>query len=381
MNADRWPDDELAALAEAGLLRTLRPLPDSGGRVGEWLSFASNDYLDLAHHPHVVECSAAALRRYGAGSGASRLVAGTLELHEQLEARLAAHKGYPSALVVGSGYLAGVALPLALVERGDRVLSDRLVHASLLDGAVRSRANHQRFKHNDVDHLRQLLAAGGGRRVLVLTESVFSMDGDLAPLPELAAACAEYGALLLVDEAHAAGLFGPNGGGRVRELGLTEQVTVSLSTLSKALGGYGGVLASAANVRSWLINKHRGLIYSTALPPAVVGAALGAMDVLAAEPDRGSRVLALAEALRQRLHAAGLFTFGSASAIVPVLVGDARRTVEVAQRLLERGFLVGAIRPPTVPAGTARLRLSVTLAHSAEDVDGLADAVIAEVGA
>ena len=249
-----------------------------------------------------------------------------------------------------------------------------------MDAAVLSRAAVQRFRHNDAGHLDELLGRcpAGGRK-LVITESVFSMDGDLAPLRDLAAAAARHSTLLLVDEAHATGVFGPGGSGRIRADGLTASVNVSMGTLSKALGSYGGFVAVSAPLRAWLVNRARAFIFSTALPPAVLGAALGALEVLAQEPGRGAELLRRAAAFRTRLQAAGLDTLPSASQIIPIRIGDNARALAVAARLREQGLLVVAIRPPTVPAGSARLRLSVTLAHTPADLERAADLVAAAV--
>ncbi len=382
MNRESWIQSELEALRRDGLLRSLRMMDAVGGHAESagrrLLNFASNDYLDLARHPRVVAAARAALEECGAGATSSRLVSGTLALHGRLEARLAAHKGYPAALVAGSGYAANVGAIPALAGRGDVIFADKLAHASMIDGAMQSRAELVRFRHNDAGHLRELLAkhAGGAGRKLVVTESVFSMDGDVAPLAEIAEAATAAGAMLMVDEAHSAGVFGACGRGLVRELGLCGAVNISMSTLSKAFGGFGGVLACSEAMRDWFVNRNRGFIYSTALPPAAVGAALGALDVLEAEPDRGERLLQNAAAFRERLRAAGLDTGASASQIIPVMVGDNRRALAVSKRLLdEHGILAVAIRPPTVPAGTARLRLSVTLAHTPEELERAAGAV------
>ena len=411
MDSESWIQSELATLRREGLRRSLRAMGGTGGHAlldgRKILNFASNDYLDLANHPRVIAAAREALERFGAGATASRLVAGTLELHERLEARLAAHKGYPAALVTGSGYIANVGAIPALVGRGDVVFADKLAHASLIDGALQSRAELHRFRHNDANHLRELLARHGGghqegcastnggstvaefakasaadsaRRKLVVTESIFSMDGDVAPLREMAAAATAAGAMLMVDEAHSAGICGEGGCGLVRGLGLCGAVNISMSTLSKAFGGYGGVLACSEAMREWFINRHRGFIYSTALPPAAVGAALGALDVMQAEPERGARLLRNAAAFRQRLQDGGLDTGASASQIVPVMVGDNHRALALSRRLLEEhGMLAVAIRPPTVPQGTARLRLSVTLAHTPEELARAAEAIIETV--
>jgi len=377
-----WLEAELAALRRQHLFREARAWPAAGGRVcvdgRDTLNFSSNDYLDLARHPAVRAGAARALRAYGAGATASRLVAGTLPLHEELEARLARLKGCPAALLFGSGYLANLGTVPALAGRGDTICADRLAHASLVDAAVLSRAALERFRHNDVQHLDELLGkcTGGGRK-LVLTESVFSMDGDLAPLREISAVARQHGALLLVDEAHATGVFGPGGGGLIREYGLEAEITVAMATLSKALGGYGGFVAVSEPMRAWLVNRARAFIFSTALPPAQAGAALGALDALAQQPDGGRELLRRAGVFRRRLQAAGLDTLRSASQIVPVLMGDNARALALAERLRSRGRRVVAIRPPTVPAGSARRRLSVTLAHSDADLERAAGAIIA----
>ena len=384
---DEWMAEELAQLRAGEAMRTLEARPGVGGRyrVGgqEWLNFASNDYLDLARHPRVLAAAGAAVARWGAGAGASRLVTGTLPIHDELEERLAALKGCPAALVGGSGYAVNLGVIPALVGRGDAVLLDRLAHASLVDGAVLSRASLHRFRHNDPAHLEALLAAlpAAGRK-LVVTESVFSMDGDLAPLPELAAASERHGAMTLVDEAHATGIFGAGGAGRVVESGLSKQITVSMGTLSKALGSFGGFTAGSRILRDWLINRSRPFIYSTALPPSAAGAALGALAVLRDEPGGGAELLRRAAFFKAGLTAAGFPDSGSCSQIVPVLVGDNGRALRLAARLREAGILVVAIRPPTVPEGTARLRFAVTLAHTeaglARTVQALAAASRAE---
>lgn len=378
---DDWVPRELDHLRERDLERTLSVYPEVGGvlhDVGKrYLNLSSNDYLSLTGHPLVQAASREALVSYGTGAGASRLVSGTLPIHEELEAALARLKGYPAALLFGSGYLANLGCVTSLVGRNDTVFADRLIHASLIDAVVLSRARLMRFRHNDLDHLDQLLRKSdrGGRR-LVLTESVFSMDGDLAPLEDLAALCDRHGALLMVDEAHATGLFGPDGAGLIQQKGLCGRIGVSIATLSKGLGTYGGMVACSSELRQWFINKARSLIYSTALPPAVVGAGLGAVRVLREEPHRGKIVLSRAARFRHRFEEEGLDTLQSASQIVPVVVGDAGKTLRLAAKLLQAGILAVAIRPPTVPAGTSRLRLSVTYAHTDDDLAQAAETII-----
>ncbi len=364
---------ELAALRAQALERDLSVMPDPDGPAAP-LNFASNDYLGLSRSPMVLEAAAAALRRWGAGSGASRLVTGTWSCHQALEARLARLKQMPAARVFGSGYLAGLGAVSALVGRRDLVLADRLAHACLLDGAVLGRATVRRFRHNDAQHLADCLKqCPAGSRVLVVTESVFGMDGDLAPLRDIAAAARGHDALLLVDEAHATGVWGPGGSGLTGEWGLQSEVTAAMGTLSKALGGYGGFVAGSELLARWLTNRARPFVFSTAIPPASVGAALGALDWLETHPGAGAELLRRAAAFRARLQAAGFDTGQSQSQIVPVLVGAAGPAVALARRARAEGVLAAAIRPPTVPPGTARLRLSVTLAHSDADCTRAAD--------
>ncbi len=378
---ETWIADELAARRREGLERTLTPVDGTGARVTVGgrvlLNAASNDYLGLARHPRVVASAQEHVARFGAGAAASRHVTGTLTCHEELERRLARLKGYPAALVFGSGYATNLGLITAVLGRDDHVFIDRLAHASLVDGAVLSRASLHRFHHNDPAHLDALLrkCPSGGHR-LVITESVFSMDGDCAPLQDLTGIAERHGAMMLVDEAHATGVFGPGGSGCVRAAGLEERVSLSMGTLSKALGSQGGFTACSADMRALLINHARALIYSTALAPAAVGAALGALEVLEGDPEAGRRLLARAAGVRDRLRAAGLDTGASTSQIIPVIVGDAGHVISVGQRLRDAGFLVAAIRPPTVPAGTARLRLSLSSGHTDADLAALTDAVI-----
>lgn len=383
---DAWIRAELDVLKAHSLDRHLRTLHGTGGVLSiegrQWINLASNDYLDLANHPQVKKMAADFVQRHGVGATASRLVTGNLAIVEELEHRLAALKGFPAALVFGSGFLANAGIIPALVGRGDHIYADRLAHASLIDGCVLSRATLRRFRHNDMTHLGELLKkdTAPGRR-LILTESVFSMDGDLAPLEGLITIAKQYGAMLLVDEAHATGVFGEGGAGRLSNLKSEHCQLLSMGTLSKALGGYGGYVATTELMRDFLINKARSFVFSTGLPPAVIGAALGSLDVMATQPDLGLKLLARADRFRQLLTSAGLDVGASESQIVPLMIGDSARALRVSARLNDAGILAVAIRPPTVPAGTARIRLSVTLAHSDECLRQAADAIIAAVRA
>ena len=384
MHSEEWIGKELAKLREKSLERRVSVFREAGGKINidgrTFLNFSSNDYLALARHPYVMSTSRRYLETFGCGATASRLVTGTLEPYRELEQVIAALKGYPASLVFGSGFLTNAGVITALVGRDDTVLADKLAHASLIDGIILSRANLKRFHHNDPDHLKTLLqeCRGPGRK-LIATESVFSMDGDIAPLPEIAALTVEYGAMALVDEAHATGVFGPGGSGLIRQYGLEDRINVSMGTLSKALGGYGGFVACSPALRDLLINRARSIIYTTGLPPAVVGSALGALVVVEKTGNAGAELLQRAATFRERLQQAGLKTLGSESQIIPVLIGENARTLAIAERLKAKGILAVAIRPPTVPEGTARLRLSVTLDHTPQDLEWAAEQIIAEV--
>jgi len=369
---------ELARLDREALRRRTTAWPAAGGAVPlpdgrTLLNLSSNDYLALARDPAVVHRAGEALARWGAGACASRLMSGTLELHEELEARLAALCGAEAALVFSSGFGMNVGLLPALAGRDDVLFLDRLVHASLVDGARLSGATLVRFPHGDAGALARLVERTPcrGRRVVVC-ESVYSMDGDVAPLAELAAVARGADAALVVDEAHAVGVFG-GGGGLCRGAGV--QADVVLGTLGKALGSVGGFVACDAALREYLLNRVRSFVFATALPPPSLGAALGALDRLRDEPGLGEALLARARAFHAMLAARGLRLAAPASQILPVHVGGNAEAVALAARLREEGLLVTAVRPPTVPAGTARLRLSVTLAHEPAALEAAADLV------
>jgi 8-amino-7-oxononanoate synthase len=380
-----WIDDESAAWAQRGLRRALLAVgPARDGmveRAGRSLvHFGSNDYLGLGSDPRVVEAAVEAARAFGWGAGASPLVAGWREPHQDLAEALARFEGTEAALVFPTGYAALAGTVAALVGPGDAVFSDQLNHASLIDGARLSRAQVRVYAHGDAAALEALLAADRGQstRRLILTESLFGMDGDLAPLPALQDLADRFGAMLLVDEAHATGVLGPDGRGGAAACGIAERVSVRVGTLSKALGSAGGFVAGQRRLIDWLANHARPLIFSTSLPPATAAAARRALELVASEPWRRAHLLALADRLRDRLRAAGYVTGRSAGPIAPVIVGTPERALELGERLMDRGFFVPAIRPPSVPAGTARLRISLTASHTAAQVDDLARALAAD---
>jgi len=366
------------------LYRSLAALGSAAGprvRLGgrEVLQFASNDYLGLAADPRVREAARRALERWGWGAGASRLLTGHTDAHAALEADLAAFKHTEAALVFPTGYLANLGLVTALAGRGDTVVLDRASHASLYDAVRLSGARLVRYAPGDAAAAADALARTADRpgRRLLATDTVFSMDGRLAPLAALARSCGEAGALLLVDEAHATGLLGPTGAGLAEALGLADRPAASVGTLSKALGGLGGFVAAPRETCDLLVNRARPFIYTTALPAAACEAARAALAIARTEPQRRGRVLALADRLRGRLREEGFDPGRSETPIVPVLVGEAGRALEASGALLARGLLCPAIRPPTVPPGGSRLRISLTAGHTEEDVERLVAALAA----
>jgi glycine C-acetyltransferase len=370
---------ELAALSEAGLHRRLRPLASGadtevvldGRRV---LLLCSNNYLGLASHPALRAAACAAIERWGCGAGSSRLIAGHLELHAEVEAEVARWKGTEAALLFPSGYQANVGAITTLVGRGDHVFSDALNHASIIDSCRLSRATVHVYPHRDVRALEELLAtAPRGSRRLIVTDSVFSMDGDRAPLTALAALAEQYHSWLMIDEAHGAGVLGARGSGLAEAEGVGPRVTVHMGTLGKALGGAGAYVAGSQALVDLLVNRARSFIYTTGLPPAVVAAAGAALDVVAAEPERRTALMENAARLRSGLIALG-FDAGGDTHIIPVMVGDNRDALALADALLARGVLAQAIRPPTVPAGTARLRVTPIATHTAAQLERALDA-------
>jgi 8-amino-7-oxononanoate synthase len=371
--------EELARIEALGLGRRVRALASAsepevvldGRRV---LCLASNNYLGLAAHPEVVDAAAEAARRYGAGAGSARLVTGGLVLHDDLEARLAVFKGTEAALLFSSGYLANLGTVAALVGPGDALFSDALNHASIIDGCRLSRADVHVYRHADAGHLAERLAAwrrsaGAAARALVVTDSVFSMDGDVAPLPDIVAACEHHGAVLMVDEAHATGVVGPGGRGAVSAYGLEGRVGVVMGTLSKSLGAAGGFIAGSAALCGYLRNRARSFIFDTALPPPTAAAALAALGILEREPERPVRVRRLAGRLAAGLRVAGYEVADPPAAVLPVVVGAPDAALRLSARLLDAGVLVTAIRPPSVPEGTSRLRATVMATHTDAEID------------
>jgi glycine C-acetyltransferase/8-amino-7-oxononanoate synthase len=378
----------LGDLRASGLFRRLRVLESP---VGPWVTLdgrrvlllCSNDYLGLAAHPQVKQAAAEAAERWGAGSGASPLVAGHLALHEQLEAELAEFKGSPACVLFGSGFLANIGVISALAGPGDVVLSDALNHASIVDGCRLARAETVVYPHGDLDRVRAALEHAPPGRAVIVTDAVFSMDGDLAPLEGIVALAREHGARVVVDEAHATGIVGPGGKGLVAALGLEEEVDVLVGTLGKALGSYGAFACCEPALAEFLVNRARSLIYSTALPPPSLGAALAALRLLREHPELVHTALANAALLRDELGRRGFAVQPGSMPIIPLVVGDPGAAMALCEAALRHGAFAQAIRPPTVPEGSSRLRVVSLASHTPEDLKSAAGAFAAaarEVG-
>ena len=372
--------ERLEELRDRGLYRRLRLI---GGPQGPRVTLdgrpvlllCSNDYLGLANHPRVRGAAADAAMRWGAGAGASRLISGNMQPHGRLEDRLARFKGYESALLFGSGYLANTGTIAALAGEGEVVFSDELNHASIIDGCRLSRAKTFVYRHGDVEHLAWGLREAEGRGALIVSDGVFSMDGDVAPLPQLLKLARDHGCRLMVDEAHATGALGPGGRGSVAAAGLSGEVDVVVGTLGKALGSYGAYVCAARELTEYLLNTARSFIFSTAPPPPAAAAGLAALELLESRPQRIEDLRANAATLRSALVGQGLAVGNSRAQIIPVEVGDAGQTMALSERILEGGVFAQGIRPPTVPEGTSRLRFTVMSTHRPDELERAAELV------
>jgi 8-amino-7-oxononanoate synthase len=361
--------DRLDELKGLGLYRRMRMVSGpQGPRVvldgKPVLLLCSNNYLGLADHPRVREAAADAAMRWGVGAGASRLVSGNMTLHRRLEERIAAFKGMPAALLFGSGYLANLGVIPALARRGEVVFSDELNHASIIDGCRLAGAETFVYRHADPEHLAWGLRHADGRGALIVTDGVFSMDGDIAPLGEIVALARRHDVRVMVDDAHGTGTLGPGGRGTVADAGLDGEVDVIVGTLGKALGSYGAYVACDHVTARYLTNTARPLIFSTGLPPATVAAAMASLELLQEQPRRVERLADNSAALRDELAREGFDVSGSETQIVPLIVGDAGLALDICEAALEHGVFAQAIRPPTVPEGTSRLRLAVMASHT-----------------
>lgn len=376
-------EERLKKIQGAGLYRRLRIVDSAAPQVvvdgHHALLLCSNNYLGLAEHPLLAQAAADAALRYGTSSAASRLVSGNLPLHDQLEAKLADWKGTETALLFNSGYAANTGIIAALAGRGDIVFSDRLNHASIIDGVLLSGAKLVRYRHNDLQALERLLKkhCTDGLR-LIVTDGVFSMDGDLAPLTHLTDLAEQHHALLMVDDAHAGGVLGHQGRGSLDLCNVTGRVAIQMGTFGKALGSYGAYAVCSQLIKDYLVNKARSLIFSTSLPPAVLAASSAAVDLVrSAEGERlRQRVSENGQLLRHLLKAAGLSVPDGNTPIIPLLVGEAGATIRFSNRLLEEGVFVQGIRPPTVPTGTSRLRCTVMASHTSDQIEQAAKTII-----
>ena len=363
---------------EEGALRHLLTVsPVGGGKIlsegREYVNLSSNDYLGLSSHPHLRAAAEIHLAPVIAAS-ASRLMSGSTALHRELEERTAAFKGKPHALIFNSGYQANVGIISAVCDRGDCVLSDKLNHASIIDGIRLSGAKLLRFRHNDTGHLEELLKTERQKYkgALIVTESVFSMDGHIAPLNDIVRLKDRHDCLLMVDEAHATGIFGPAGSGIVEETSTTTQVDFAMGTFSKALAGFGAYVATNKLFKDYLVNTSRSFIYSTALPPSIVAVNLASLELINSEPGRRKKLLSNADRFRDRVKARGLETRGS-SQIIPVITGANKKTVYLAHDLKKMGWWVTPVRHPTVPHDEARLRISLSYDHDERTLDSFID--------
>ncbi len=373
--------NDLQKLEDLGLHRSLKTLDSPQGREiildnRRVLNFSSNDYLGLANDARIKAAALEAIEEYGLGSGASRLICGNMDPHEKLETELAHFKNTPSSLVYSSGYMANTGIIPALMDRHSVVLSDRLNHASIIDGIILSRAKLVRYPHADVQALEDVLKnLPATQHRLIVTDTVFSMDGDKAPLKEIVEIADRYEAMVMVDEAHAFGVLGQHGGGLVEELGVGDKVDIQMGTLSKAAGCFGAYACGTKILREYLINKSRSFIYTTAIPPSLAQAARMALKIIQ-EGDQLRRDLQeKADYLRAKLKAMGFDTMNSSTAIIPILVKDPAVAKVMSQHLFSQGILAQAIRPPTVPVGSARIRLTVMATHTQEDLDQLLNAI------
>lgn len=378
---------ELQELEKQGLLRRLRQVQSAQGpRIvlngKEAINLCSNNYLGLANHPVLKEAAKKAIEECGVGASASRLISGTTKLHLLLEKKIAEFKRAESALVFNSGYTANIGIISAFAGRGDVIFSDRFNHASIVDGCLLSGAEFKRYPHRNASVLQEMLVSQisksrARQKRLIVTDTVFSMDGDIAPLPELVKLAEKYDCTLMVDEAHAAGVFGENGGGVVEHLGLEDVFRrsnfIQMGTLSKALGCFGAYVAGSKGLIDYLVNKSRAFIYTTALPASIIAPAIKALDIVQSQPQLRIKLWDNVKFFKDALEKSGVDTLQSQTQIMPILIADNEKAVTYSNQLLEKGVYIHAVRPPTVPNGQARLRITITASHTKEDLAEASD--------
>jgi 8-amino-7-oxononanoate synthase len=369
--------EQIKRLQEQHLFRSLLPIDSEPSTVIEQngrkcLLFCSNNYLGLANHPALKTAAMSAIKSWGIGAGASRLISGNIDINRSLELRLAQFKKTESALVFNSGYMANLGAISAIIGKSDLILADRLNHASLVDGCRLSKGKFRVYRHKDTEQLRKLLSSRGkNQNTLIVTDGVFSMDGDLAPLPEILSLAEQYEAFIYLDDAHGTGVLGPRGGGTCEHFNLSSSRIVQMGTFSKALGGFGGFIAGSDLLIKYLINKARPFIYTTALPPGVLATALAALDWVEENPSVRNQLWKNRNYLAQKLSQLGFDLCGSETPIVPIRIGSSEKALLFSQKLLQEGILIPAIRPPTVPVGTSRLRITLMATHTRDQIDFL----------
>ncbi len=373
----KYISDELKNIKESGLYRELNVVGNAQGVYLEingkkYLSFCTNNYLGLANNPLIVSAVKDAVESYGWGAGASRLVSGNMTLHETLESEISVFKQKESAIVFPTGYMANIGAISSLVSKGDLVICDKLNHASIIDGCRLSGADFRVYAHCDIEKLENILKkASDYSRKLIVTDSVFSMDGDLAPLPEIVSIAGRYKAIVMVDEAHGTGVFGKEGRGVIEHFNLNKEVEVVMGTFSKAIGSLGGYVCGDEDLIHFLRNKARSFIYTTALPPAVCAASIAGLKLIQEKPSFRKSLWDNIRYLKDKLCSLNFNVIPSASPIIPILIGDADKAVGISKSLYEKGILIPAIRPPTVPANSSRLRMTVMSTHTRKDLDML----------
>ena len=376
--------DELIKIKESGLYRELKVIGNAQDAHVEiegktFLSFCSNNYLGIANHPSVIKAVKDAIEEYGWGAGASRLVSGNMTLHETLEKEISKFKGKEAAIVFPTGYMANLGAITSLVSNGDLVVCDKLNHASIIDGCRLSGATFRVYAHCNMEKLENILKKSSKyNRKLIVTDSVFSMDGDLAPLPDIVSIAGKYKAIVMVDEAHGTGVFGKNGRGVVEHFNLNRDVEVVMGTLSKAIGSLGGYVSGNIDLVNYLRNKARSFMYTTALPPAVCAASIAGIKLIQEDPSFRESLWQNVHFIKDKLRSLGVNMVSSESQIIPILIGDAQRAVEISKLLYERGVLIPAIRPPTVPVNSSRLRMTVMSSHTQTDLEKLIE-ILSEV--
>lgn len=368
-------EKELDMLKNKNLYRTLKTIDSTNGiefsiNSKKYISFSSNNYLGLANNEFLKSESIKAIEKYGTGTGASRLISGNFKIHEELEKKIASFKDKEASIVFSTGYMANTGTISSIADEDDAVIIDRLNHASIIDGCRLSKAKLFVYKHNDINSLEEILKrCSGFKKRLIITDTVFSMDGDIASLPDIVKLAKKYNAITMIDEAHALGVFGKSGRGVAEFFNVEDRIDISMGTLSKAVGSSGGYIAGSTALVNYLRNKARSFIYTTSLPAGVIAGSIAGLDIIIKKPELRKKLWKNVEYVRKGIQNLGLNTLNSASQIIPVIIGKEETTIKVAKLLFNKGLFVVAIRPPTVPKGTSRLRISITSIHTKEHLD------------